>query len=957
MNQIEYLTKIKKYLSRYQQLVKINTSNDEYDINVHSENTLIPLLNASLDADFKNANLTKKNAEAIDLIDVERGIAVQVTATAKISKIKLTLEKFSRSDFSKHIDRIYVFILTEKQRSYSQQSIDKSRGRVPFSAKHNILDSTDLYALIKGKNNLPLLKVAADILELNFSDLHINQGFTFDQFDEFKRKYKDKCITNFSRLNFFGLSLNNKPREVELYSLFVPPSFEIDALDMVYDIQIKHTATKHFNFIKHVDISHLQDEALKMAKTEKKYRHIAFEKLVSFSHKSIFEVEIQLGDIFSGSRNLVVLGDPGAGKSSMIKYSICKILEGDSAIFKDHHILNKFPLRIELHKYNSAKSLSPLTISKYAENLLADEYQTYISAFNLEFIFKFFPTIIFFDGLDEIFDVHERLQVRNDIENFLKNYPNIKGIVTSRFESYQEVSMDSKKFRTVVVKDFSDSQVEDYVKKWYSLQEENVEMMKEEVMHCLEQLKGVDNELKHNPLLLSLILILYRNDREVPTSKLKIYEGCTYTIVDSRDSREKKLTSPITPKYKISIFSALGFWQFTKKGTGQNLTYSEVKNFVKQYLIKNDEYENEYQASQASEEFLSFAKIRSIYFENKFTHKTFLEYFASYYIYSNIYNKIEQQGTFKALLNENIGLSSWAVVLELLICKIDEQLIESEIIDQIIEDQIDHNGTDAILFFLQIIKYLQNVSKNKQRLLFERAIIGCFKSAKLRESKINSKESLFNHLLSLYVLPRHRVLIDECYKNLLISNVISKDELAVFAYEFSILANSTTMIKIVEEFQHEIEFPYLFVLQHYPFLQDEKTYLKSLKTFKQKYGEESLSTVYTSKFNQNLFFGSDKFNWCITFLFRGKTSVLASKAKLLKAGIDYNILNESASKRSALLSLAPEEIISMLKTNNHDSKFKTFVNILFKTYGMNVKAQQSFINEMNLDQEYKFTSI
>ncbi|WP_316840053.1 SMEK domain-containing protein [Pedobacter gandavensis] len=942
MNQIDNLNKIKKYLSRYQQLVKINTSNNEYDINIHSENTLIPILNVAFNANFVNANISKKNAEAIDLIDVKKRIGIQVTSTVKIAKVKSTLEKFVKSNFRNEIDTVYIYMLTDKQKKYSQQSIDRSKGNLNFTVKKNIIDAADIYGMLKSNNDIPKSKFVADILEENFSDSIIHKGFTFDQFDGFKKSYREKCLTNFSRLNFFGLFINNKPREVELYSLFVPPVFEAHTFDDLLNIS---NTIKKFDFVKEINLIDLHQKSVKLESIQ----YIsAFEKFTSFSHKNFFGNNIKFDELYDGSENLVVLGDPGAGKSSMIKYSICKILEEDETIFSSPNIYNQLPLRIELHKYNSAKATRIITLSRYMENLLAEEYQTYISSGNLEYLFKFFPIMVFFDGLDEIFDVHERLQVRNDIENFLKSYPNIKGIVTSRFESYQEVSMNSKQFRTVVVKDFDETQVMEYVNKWYSLQEENADIRKDEIAHCLEQLKGVDSELKHNPLLLSLILILYRSDREIPTSKLKIYEGCTYTIVDSRDTKEKKLTAPIQPRNKISIFSALAFWQFNQKGTDQNLTFSKVESFVKQYLIKNEEYDSEFQAKQAAQDFLSFAKTRSIYLENKFTHKTFLEYFASYFIYSNIFNKINKQDVFKELLDENIGLSSWAVVLELLICKIDEQMIDAEIIDNIIENQIDQNGTDALLFFLQIIKYLQNVSKQKQRLLFEKAIIGCFKSVKLRESKINSKEALFSQLLSLYILPRHQSLIDDSFTKLLDSKKINQQELAIFAYEFCILSNSTSLIKIFEKSSIEINSPYLFILQHYPFLQDEDTYIRSLISFKEKFGDEMVGRIYTSKFNQNLFFGSDKFNWSVTFLFRSKVSIIANKAKLLKAGISYDVLNTSAEKKSAVITLNQIEIDQIISANK-DPQLLTFINTLLKTYGVSRKAQTISMDPNRID--------
>ncbi|GMX63709.1 hypothetical protein Elgi_32120 [Paenibacillus elgii] len=73
--------------------------------------------------------------------------------------------------------------------------------------------------------------------------------------------------------------------------------------------------------------------------------------------------------------------------------------------------------------------------------------------------------VIFFDDMDEVLDVQERTSVRNDIENIAAQYKELKCVVTSRFESYDEVNFNEQRFEVFEVNDFDDSQVEDYVQK------------------------------------------------------------------------------------------------------------------------------------------------------------------------------------------------------------------------------------------------------------------------------------------------------------------------------------------------------------------------------------------------------------------------------------------------------------------------------------------------------------
>jgi hypothetical protein len=751
-NHNKLLVSIRDYLTRFQLQVKIASANSEYDINQHAENIIIPIFNIVFEAKFKNVNDTdKKHFESLDLIDDEvTQTGIQVTSTRSLEKIKSTLSQFIKSGLQKRVKRVYVYILTEKQNSYSQEAIDVIvKGRFKFDSASNILDATDLYALIKSLNDVRLFQRINELLEVQFSDLKIAGDFNYTNYETFRTSYKEKCINNFSRLNFFGLSVSRRPREVELYELFVPPLFGNGLFRKV--AHHGGLVNKMFKF-ENLGISRFAGaEVIKYLfedDAKKGYQTLLSDQFTYFRSYDSQKFE----NLFSLNRHLVILGNPGAGKSSIVKYAICKILENDERIFDNNDIYRYLPFRIELHKYNLAKVSHGHSFAEFIVQTLAAEYQTNISLERILKILTFFPCLIFFDGIDEIFDIQERINVRNDIENFVSTYPDARIIVTSRYESYEEVSFS--KFQELEVRDFNEEQLEDYVHKWYKQEEPNPTGRAKEIAGCLSQLKHVDNELKYNPLLLSLILILYRNELELPTNKLSIYEGCTNTIVEHRDEKEKKLKIILKINNKASVFSSIAFWQFDN--SNKKLDSLSVQCHVKQYLIKNGDIEDEHEADKAAAEFLDFAKVRSIYFENKFTHKTFLEYFTAYYIFSKYYIG-QNQRKFNEILDKNLGLSSWAVVLELLICKIDSNLIDSRAMGKIIESQLAKNSNDALLFFLQILRYLTNINEKISYTLISQAIKNCFASGfTLKESKIEHQGVLIGHLTNLYALPRFR---------------------------------------------------------------------------------------------------------------------------------------------------------------------------------------------------------
>ena len=94
MNSHRLKENIKLYLSRFETLVRISSLNNEFDINKHSENFLIPFLNSIYGWNLINANKLDKNAKSIDLVDFKRKIAIQISSDNSLEKIKTTFKNF-----------------------------------------------------------------------------------------------------------------------------------------------------------------------------------------------------------------------------------------------------------------------------------------------------------------------------------------------------------------------------------------------------------------------------------------------------------------------------------------------------------------------------------------------------------------------------------------------------------------------------------------------------------------------------------------------------------------------------------------------------------------------------------------------------------------------------------------------------------------------------------------------
>lgn len=760
--------------------------------------------------------------------------------------------------------------------------------------------------------------------------------------EKFYLDYSKAIINNHSRINFFGLALPKKPREVQLYSLFVEPTFKIKN-----SIEKKSSFNKEINnkFLTYGhDLYHVIDDYKPSKQYNKSFDFILSSILReaisgaadAFKDSLLFEYVRQGRPVFDSvyrdensesipfrklfdeidNKNLVILGKPGAGKSSLIKYILCKFMSKEKDIFDNSKIQERVPFRIELNKYNKFKMQTSSGILEYLIKFLEKDYQ--LNYVNRKFMLDLFSkkeTILFFDGLDEILDVQERLEVRNDIENFLSNNFRVLGIVTSRYESYEEVYFKESEFKILEVNDFSDSQMKTYIEKWYSIEEDEEAQRTKEISGCLEELEKVENELKTNPLLLTLILILYRNELELPTSKWDLYESCTNTLVETRDNKEKKIEFALQISNKIATFSSLAYWQYTNmESNNLNINYELSQKYIKDYLITKGEFEYENEAEQAAEGFLEFAKVRSIYVENAFTHKTFLEYFTAYYIYTNTHGKSNPEKR-DEIIEKYIGESSWKVILELLICKIDKEQPDFETIDLIISKHL--SKPQGIIFFLQILKYLRNISPKMINRIFSEAskkLVCDYEVTSFREVK-----QLNKYLSGLLKIQRFNKAGNLAIEKL---NDELKEEHYKYYYLF-LLENDITSNFITKgnmNFKKAMdEEPLIFIQNNTQLLISEEEYYKVMKKFIEKYGIYNTLKTYKPKFNDTIVVnGETSFNWVITALFSqgGHVNFIRNSNNLIKLGVSYKQMKTAIYKSSGNIGVSQEELESYLKYRN-----------------------------------------
>ncbi|NEP62939.1 MAG: NACHT domain-containing protein [Symploca sp. SIO2G7] len=421
-----------------------------------------------------------------------------------------------------------------------------------------------------------------------------------------------------------------------------------------------------------------------------RYKEVYYQQPI----RSIAEV-VKQNRVDSRYRYLVILGDPGSGKSMLLQY-----LALDWATTPPEKAIHlSIPLLIELRTYNRDRN------SGECKDLLEFLHQGNVicrlNQHRLQEWLKAGKVLVMFDGLDEVFDPVQREQVITDIHRFTNDYPQVRAIVTSRIIGYKPQRLRDAEFRHFLLQDLDSEQIQDFIQRWHELTfiDEADKLRKQErLQRAIDTSKAI-KELAGNPLLLTMMAILNRN-QELPRDRPELYNQASRLLLHQWDVERKLLQDsridPVTIDYKdkqAMLRQIAYFIQAADKGLAGNLIRgSDLEKILIDYL-KSIEVNNPRTVAR-----LLIEQLRSRNFilcflggdSYGFVHRTFLEYFCAWeYVWQF---KETQTLSIEQLIIEVFGKhwqdESWHEVLRLIAGMIDAKFV-GKIIEYLIEQKID----------------------------------------------------------------------------------------------------------------------------------------------------------------------------------------------------------------------------------------------------------------------------
>ncbi|MBD2074346.1 NACHT domain-containing protein [Phormidium sp. FACHB-592] len=217
---------------------------------------------------------------------------------------------------------------------------------------------------------------------------------------------------------------------------------------------------------------------------------------------------------------LMVTGQPGSGKSMLLKHLALSYAEGrllipgqPVAILLELHRLSDLSKKIEQHLVEALARDDFPKANRFVTQALQG------------------PLMLLLDGLDEV-NSSDRPQVVKGLRDFLDTYENCRVIITCRSQVYQGEFAD-KVTQTLEVVDFSDQQIRRFLECWKSFMPPEKSI--EQLLRTLRDRPRI-MELARNPLLLTIIAYLYTDTPFVlPHSRAEFYRASTEILLETWD--------------------------------------------------------------------------------------------------------------------------------------------------------------------------------------------------------------------------------------------------------------------------------------------------------------------------------------------------------------------------------------------------------------------------------------
>lgn len=230
---------------------------------------------------------------------------------------------------------------------------------------------------------------------------------------------------------------------------------------------------------------------------------------------------------------LMVLGGPGAGKSTFVRKMGLEALKGKKGGFKHACI----PVFIELKRFAS----SDINIERF----IAEEFRTCGFPSPDQFTAKALEEgklLILLDGLDEV-PTKNLTEAISQIQNFVDKHDKNRFIASCRTAAYRSAF---RRFSDVSMADFDDAQIQQFIYNWFHSDADKQTKTGEKCWELLQKPEHeAAKELAHTPLLLTFLCLVYDHSQNFPDNRSVLYRKALRILLEEWASEKRILRDEI----------------------------------------------------------------------------------------------------------------------------------------------------------------------------------------------------------------------------------------------------------------------------------------------------------------------------------------------------------------------------------------------------------------------------
>lgn len=289
----------------------------------------------------------------------------------------------------------------------------------------------------------------------------------------------------------------------------------------------------------------------------------------SKANPTTYEIRRPVLDWLRDRRKCVVLGEPGYGKSTLLRYLALSILKPERLDFDalDSGYFTRLPIWMSFSRFSTS-------ISRERGISIDDFFREWLHQYSFGDVYPLFQravrggqVLLLVDGLDEAAEEHSGREALDRIVTFLEAC-DASVICTGRPQSYRTLGIPPL-WATATLAPLSDQKIEELATRWFDFLEavpdgvpetihEGGKLGRRRAQAFLREASGSPKtlELARNPLLCQSLIQLFRFSHQLPEARVEAYRQIVELLLSKHPAARAQASGTSAPISSLGLRSA-----------------------------------------------------------------------------------------------------------------------------------------------------------------------------------------------------------------------------------------------------------------------------------------------------------------------------------------------------------------------------------------------------------------